>query len=105
MSKDKGKEAVGLSEIGLGLEELIRRGARRVIQEAIEVELAELLEQFSNVKILSGQRAVVRASSARAASTWRSTSSAWPRLLCARGSSSDSSRARRKARMALLNLP
>ncbi|WP_454742796.1 IS256 family transposase [Cupriavidus necator] len=60
MSKDKGKEAVGLSEIGLGLEELIRRGARRVIQEAIEVELAELLEQFSNVKTLSGQRAVVR---------------------------------------------
>ena len=39
MSKDKGKEAVGLSEIGLGLEEFIRRGARRVIQEAIEVEL------------------------------------------------------------------
>ncbi|RDJ97161.1 IS256 family transposase, partial [Cupriavidus lacunae] len=31
-----------------------------VIQEAIEVELAELLEQFSNVKTLSGQRAVVR---------------------------------------------
>ncbi|UIF88896.1 IS256 family transposase (plasmid) [Cupriavidus necator] len=60
MSKDKCKEAVGLSEIGLGLEELIRRGARRVIQEAIEVELAELLEQFSNVKTLSGQRAVVR---------------------------------------------
>jgi transposase-like protein len=60
MSKDKGKEAVGLSEIGLGLDELIRRGARRVIQEAIEVELAELLEQFSNVKTLSGQRAVVR---------------------------------------------
>ncbi|WP_454752910.1 IS256 family transposase [Cupriavidus necator] len=60
MSKDKGKEAVGLSEIGLGLEELIRRGARRVIQEAIEVELAELLEQFSDVKTLSGQRAVVR---------------------------------------------
>jgi hypothetical protein len=47
MSKDKGKEAVGLSEIGLGLDELIRRGARRVIQEAIEVELAELLEQFT----------------------------------------------------------
>ncbi|GAB7549369.1 IS256 family transposase [Cupriavidus sp. 8B] len=60
MSKDKGKEAVGLSGIGLGLDELIRRGARRVIQEAIEVELAELLEQFSNVKTLSGQRAVVR---------------------------------------------
>ena len=43
MSKDNGKEAVGLSEIGRGFEELNRRGRWRVNQEAIEVELAELL--------------------------------------------------------------
>ncbi|WP_454754105.1 IS256 family transposase [Cupriavidus necator] len=60
MSKDKEKQAVGLSEIGLGLDELIRRGARQVIQEAIELELGELLERFDNVRTLRGQRAVVR---------------------------------------------
>lgn len=29
--------------MGLGLDELVRRGARQVIQQAIEAELAELL--------------------------------------------------------------
>ena len=52
--------AVGLSETGLGLDELVRHGARQVIQQAIEAELAALLEQFENVKTLHGQRAVVR---------------------------------------------
>ena len=48
------------SEIGLGLEDLIRQGARQVIQQAIDAELAHLLEQYENVKTFSGQRAVVR---------------------------------------------
>lgn len=60
MSKDKEKAVVGLSEIGVGLDDLVRRGARQVIQGAIEAELAELMERFGNVKTLHGQRAVVR---------------------------------------------
>lgn len=60
MKKSNEKHAVGLPEIGLGLDDLIRRGARDVIQQAIEAELAQLLEQYENVKTLTGQRAVVR---------------------------------------------
>jgi hypothetical protein len=48
------------SEMGLSLEDLIRRGARELIQKAIEVEVKELLEEYGNVKMLGGQRAVVR---------------------------------------------
>lgn len=44
----------------LGLDELIQRGARQIIQQAIEAELATMLEQYSNVKTLDGRRAVVR---------------------------------------------
>lgn len=43
-----------------GLDELIQQGARQVIQQAIEAELATLLEQYGNVKTLDGRRAVVR---------------------------------------------
>ncbi|MFM0150899.1 transposase, partial [Paraburkholderia sp. RL18-085-BIA-A] len=46
--------------VGLGLDELVRHGARQVIQQAIEAELSALLERFENVKTLHGQRAVVR---------------------------------------------
>ena len=46
--------------MGLSLEDLIRRGARGLIQKAIEVEVKELLEEYGNVKMLGGQRAVVR---------------------------------------------
>ena len=48
------------SEMGVGLDEVIRRGARRVIEQTIDAELAELLERFGNVRTLQGQRAVVR---------------------------------------------
>ena len=47
-------------EIGLGLEDFLRQGARQVIQQAIDAELAHLLEQYENVKTFGGQRAVVR---------------------------------------------
>ncbi len=47
-------------EMGLKLDELIKRGARQVIQQAIEAELAELLETHANVVTLQGKRAVVR---------------------------------------------
>ncbi len=46
--------------MGLGLDELVRCGARQVIQQAIEAELTELLAQYVNVKTLSGRQAVVR---------------------------------------------
>jgi transposase-like protein len=42
------------------MDDLIRRGARQVIHQAIEAEFAQLLEQYDNVKTLSGKRAVVR---------------------------------------------
>lgn len=42
------------------LDDLIQRGARQIIQQAIEAELATLLEQYENVKTLGGKRAVVR---------------------------------------------
>jgi hypothetical protein len=44
MSKFTEKAVVGLSEVGLGLDELVRHGARQVIQQAIEAELSALLE-------------------------------------------------------------
>jgi putative transposase len=43
-----------------GLDELIQQGARQVIHQAIEAELAALLEQYSKVKTLDGRRAIVR---------------------------------------------
>ncbi|HDR9354527.1 IS256 family transposase [Burkholderia cenocepacia] len=43
-----------------GLDDLIQQGARQIIQQAIEAELAALLERYSNVKTLDGRRAVVR---------------------------------------------
>jgi transposase-like protein len=60
MSKFTEKAVIGLSETGLGLDELVRHGARQVIQQAIEAELQALLARFKNVKTLHGQRAAVR---------------------------------------------
>lgn len=58
--KDTKKANAEQSEMGLSLEELIRRGARELIQKAIEVEVQELLAEYGNVKTLHGHRAVVR---------------------------------------------
>lgn len=44
----------------LGLDDLIQQGARQIIQQAIETELAEMLDRFSNVTTISGKRTVVR---------------------------------------------
>lgn len=60
MSKGKQEQGMGLQEIGLSLDDLVRRGARQVIQQAIEAELGQLLEQYENVKMLHGKRTVVR---------------------------------------------
>ncbi len=42
------------------LTELLRRGARRLIQQAIEAELAELLAEYADQVDAQGRRAVVR---------------------------------------------
>ena len=60
MGKDKEEAGAGLLEIDLSLDDLVRRGARQVIGQVIELELAALLEQYANVRTLSGRRAVVR---------------------------------------------
>jgi len=60
MDKDKEESSIGLAEIGLSLDELLRRGARQVVQQAIEAELAVLLARYENVKTLHGQKALVR---------------------------------------------
>ena len=49
-----------LAELGLPLEELVRRGARDILQRAIEAELEQLLEEFAAVSLIDGRRAVVR---------------------------------------------
>ena len=61
MNNDKQKQAVSPEqELGLTLDDLIKRGARQVIQQAIETELAELLSSCVNVTTLHGRAAVVR---------------------------------------------
>ena len=49
-----------LREVGLPLEELVRRGARDILQRAIEAELGVLLDEFASVSLIDGRRAVVR---------------------------------------------
>ena len=49
-----------LAEIGLPLEELLRRGARELLHRAIEAEVQVMLEAFAGVRLLDGRRAVVR---------------------------------------------
>lgn len=54
---DRGEQ---LAELGLPLEELVRRGARDILQRAIEAEVEQLLEEFGAVSLMDGRRAVVR---------------------------------------------
>ena len=61
MSKNKPKQAASPEqEMGLALDDLVKRGARHVIGQAIEAELAELLASCAHVTTLHGKRAVVR---------------------------------------------
>ena len=57
-ARPAGREA--LAEVGLPLEELVRRGARDILQRAIEAEVETLLAEFSEVSLIDGRRAVVR---------------------------------------------
>ena len=54
--EDRGAE---LAELGLPLEELVRRGARDILQRAIEAELGVLLDEFASVSLIL--KRVVRA--------------------------------------------
>jgi transposase-like protein len=49
-----------LAEIGLPLEEMIRRGARQIIQQAIETEVRVLTSSYAHVTTTGGQQVVVR---------------------------------------------
>jgi len=49
-----------LAELGVPLEELVRRGARDILQRAIEAEVEQLLDEFAAVALIDGRRAVVR---------------------------------------------
>lgn len=49
-----------LAEIGLPLEEMIRLGARKIIQQAIEVEVRVLTSSYAHVTTTGGQQVVVR---------------------------------------------
>ena len=51
---------VSLAEMGLPLEEMIRRGARQIIQQAIETEVQVLTSSYAHVRTPGGQQAVVR---------------------------------------------
>jgi putative transposase len=60
MNKDTIVELKRPEEIQDGLTELLRSGAKRLIAEAVEAELAEFLEVFRDQKDVQGRRAVVR---------------------------------------------
>lgn len=52
--------AGGMGELGLGIEGILRRAARSLIEQAIEAEVAVLLEEFATVRMVDGRQAVVR---------------------------------------------
>lgn len=60
MGKNTGAGSLGQLADGPILEDIIRRGARDLIQKAVELELQELLAKYANVRTLDGRRAVVR---------------------------------------------
>jgi putative transposase len=56
----QGASAEPLAELALPLEELVRRGARDILQRAIEAEVEQLLDEMGSVRLIDGRRAVVR---------------------------------------------
>lgn len=60
MKNNTKKPASNVLPMPLGLEEMIRNGARQIISQALEAEITELLGQYSNVLTLDGKPAVVR---------------------------------------------
>ncbi len=60
MGPDPHAQGNGLPEIGLTLDDLIRRGARQGIHHVIEAEGAQRREHYEHVTTVQGHRAVVR---------------------------------------------
>ncbi len=60
MSKGNVVEFAGREEIGDPLTELLRRGARELIQRAVEAELSEFMAEFQDRQLEDGRAAVVR---------------------------------------------
>lgn len=56
----KAATAAEWAELGMGVEEILQRGAKRLLQQAVEAELAALLEDLGKVRTVDGRRAVVR---------------------------------------------
>ena len=60
MKKDTKDMEMSPARLGMTLEDLLREGARELIEKAVGAELTELLGSYANVKTLRGQQAVVR---------------------------------------------
>ena len=60
MSKGNVVELSGREEFSDPIRELLRRGARDLIQRAIEVELASFMDAFTDRRLEDGRAAVVR---------------------------------------------
>lgn len=60
MKKDTKDIEVSPAGLGMTLEDLLREGARDLIEKAVAVELSELLAGYESVRTLQGQQAVVR---------------------------------------------
>jgi putative transposase len=60
MSKNNVVEFAGREEISDPLTEMLRRGARELIQKAVEAELSEFMEGFSDRRLEDRRAAVVR---------------------------------------------
>ena len=60
MSNATQESILSPSTDGMGLEDIIRQGARAIIQQAIEAELADLLASFRHVTTMDGRQTVVR---------------------------------------------
>ena len=60
MQNVTGNLAAELSTESDPLSELLRKGAKALISEAVEAELVNLLDAYESVKLSDGRRAVVR---------------------------------------------
>jgi transposase-like protein len=69
MRKDTSKQKASASvreaqetvvELGLPLEEMVRRGARNLLRQAIEMEVQTILDEYAPVQLEDGRQAVVR---------------------------------------------
>lgn len=60
MGKDTRTDGSGQAQFVQHLDELVRSGARQMIEQAVHAELQQLLERYENVRLLDGRRSLVR---------------------------------------------